>query len=415
MVAGEPYSASSWYPVNEHPLDKATYTLRITVDAEFVVGANGVLQDELTNDDGTVTYIWESADPMASYLVTLAIGDFEIDRGESESGVPVRNYFAVGLPQDTIEPFELQPAMIDYFESVFGPYPFEVYGSVVHDFPIGFALETQTLSTFGRAFTGEGVVAHELAHQWFGNSVSLSQWQDIWLNEGFATYSEVLWIEHSQGTAAARARISALYGNMAQAAAPFDVEKSQLVEVTAGLEEIADLTVTRTQVERGFKALIPPDADPAIIDDVLADFPADGISGTELPTLIEALPFEETRITQRHFGEFLEAIGLPELAATTRVLLGDPGPTNLFNGIVYQRGALTLHALRLQIGDEAFFDALRTYTDRYYNSNATTDDFIAIAEEISGQQLDNLFNQWLYAPALPDIAELALFAEDYAG
>jgi aminopeptidase N len=145
LVAGEPTGAASWYPVNEHPLDKAAYTLRITVPQPFEVAANGVLETTETSG-GSTTYVWQARDPVAPYLVTLAIGDFDLKTAHSADGVPVRNYFAVGAPQSAIHAFDRMPDMIDYYDTVFGPYPFEVAGAVVHNLRLNFALETQTLN-----------------------------------------------------------------------------------------------------------------------------------------------------------------------------------------------------------------------------------------------------------------------------
>lgn len=320
-VAGEPSGASTWYPVNEHPLDKASYSFRITVPPPYVVAANGLLQETLDNADGTRTFVWDAAAPMASYLVTANIGQFYLLTDEGPDGLPIRHY----VPRDRVEAaradFADVPEMIAYFSELFGPYPFAAYGMVVVDRGLPFALETQTLALFGRdAITGsgaaKGVIVHELAHQWFGDSVSLTRWQDIWLNEGFATYATALWIEHQGG----------------------------------------------------------PDA--------LADW----VRGTY---------------------DFL----VEEDLANRFPPPGDPSPQALFNPQVYRRGALTLHALRLEVGDAAFFDILQTYYARYRDGNAATADFIAVAEEISGQHLDALFDAWLYQPPLPPIPQLGLASE----
>lgn len=317
-VASEPSGAASWYPVNDHPLDKATYTISVNVPDPFVVAANGILTDTIAAD-GRTTYVWEASDPMASYLTTVHIADFVRQEETLASGLVVRNYFPARLAEEGRRTFQRQGEMIEYFETVFGPYPFEVYGSVVSDTMIPFALETQTLSMYGSTvvFGGgaETIIAHELAHQWFGNSVSPAQWRDIWLNEGFATYAQWLWAEHAYG------------------------------------EDARNNFVTREY-------------------------------------LIAASPFV--------------------LAGAT---LGEPAPNDLFNRGVYVRGGLTLHALRLEVGDEAFFNILRTYADRFHDSAATTDDFIAVAEEISAQDLSNFFQMWLFEEDLPPIPELGLGIE----
>ena len=313
VVAGEPTGASTWYPVNEHPSDKATYSFAITVDKPFEVAAVGVF--ERVDETGSqTTYYWSMDDPIAPYLVTVAIGDFDLEEYTTPSGVPVRNYFAAGVSDEVRANFARIGEMIDYFEEVFGPYPFDNFGVVVHDLDLGFALETATLVVFGRSFTYEQVVAHELSHMWFGDSVGLSVWKDIWLNEGFATYASMLWNEHAYGR-------ETLDG-----------------EILTNYERLA----------RGSQSI------------------------------------------------------------------GDPGASNLFAYDIYYRGALTLHALRLKVGDGIFFDILKTYADRFVHSNATTADFIAVAEELSGQQLDAFFDAWLNQTDLPDIPEMGLSAEDFS-
>ncbi|MEQ8672217.1 MAG: M1 family metallopeptidase [Aggregatilineales bacterium] len=413
LVAGEPTGASGWFPVNEHPLDKATYSYNITVDTPFIVGANGTQQSVLIRD-GHATYRWSSQDPMSSYLTTVVIGEFDIVRDETGSGIPIRNYFSVNVPQTALEDFALQADMIDFFETVFGPYPFEAYGSVVHNVPLGFALETQTLSTFGNSFTNEGVIAHELAHQWFGNAVGPAAWQHIWLNEGFATYAEVLWIEHSRGENAMTQRIRGLYQNMAYFGV--DVDRTTLVEVLADLP-LTDKTFTQQEATEALNRLLAGVISPIQVGMLTGDIGTGEITDADLIDLIGSAPFDTGELDLRGIYDFFILLDLQatadELGLNPNVLVGDPGADNLFAGQVYQRGGLTLHALRLEIGDEAFFETLRTYTARFDNGNVTTDDFIAVAEEISGQDLDALFDAWLYQGELPDMPQLNLYATDF--
>lgn len=317
FVLSEPDGSASFYPVNDHPLDKANYKFLVTVPEPFEVAANGTLMETRDNGD-TSTFRFELRDPMASYLTTINVHDFDTETMQSESGVPIRNYYATGLPSDIRKPFARQGEMIDYFSELFGPYPFEVYGALVMDTNFGAALENQTMSIFGVDMVDpedvsgtELTVAHELSHQWFGDSISVADWSDIWLNEGFASYSEGLWIEHTQGRAA--------------------------------LDEWA-----RFQYE-----------------------------------------------DMTNFPEYYPPPGLPPA-------------DDLFNGGVYIRGGITLHALRIEVGDETFFSILKTYVERYKGGNASTQDFIAIAEEISGQNLTEFFRGWLYTESLPPIPELDL-------
>jgi aminopeptidase N len=199
FVLFEPNGAPTLFPVNDHPTDKATYSFRITAPEAFEVAANGLLTGTVPGD-GVKTWVYESAHPMASYLVQVVIGDLEFEESTGPGGLPIRHAFDTGILDDIDPAVDRIGDMIEFYESRFGPYPFEAYGMVVVDVPLGLALETQTLSTFGTVLAeDENVVAHELAHQWFGDDVSVATWQDIWLNEGFATYAQWMWSEHVGG------------------------------------------------------------------------------------------------------------------------------------------------------------------------------------------------------------------------
>lgn len=341
-VASQPSGAATWYPVNDHPLDKATYTLRVTVDRPYVVAAGGILEEVVVVED-QITYVFEMRDRAASYLVTVNIGDFQLVTARApETGVPIRNYFPSRFSDLSQRVFARQGEMLDFFSAVFGEYPFEVYGAVVIEAGLGFALETQTMSLFGSNVLlgalpdgrnpAEEIIAHELAHQWFGNSISVADWADIWLNEGFATYSSWLWFEHDQG------------------AQRLDEIVRETYAFVSG-QRFFELGMRGEQLERQQAAIVPP---------------------------------------------------------------GAPRPDNLFNVGVYLRGALTLHALRLQVGDEVFFAILREYYARFRDGNARTADFIAVAEEVSQQPLADLFDAWLYAPGVPSLPALGLFPPSVA-
>ena len=201
-VVGEPHGGHAWFPGNDHPSDKATFEIRVTVPAGVTAVANGVLREKRDSGDST-TWTWDQREPMATYLAMVAIGDFTIQTGEGPHGLPLRHVFATRLASAAADATTRTGEMIDVLESWFGTYPFATYGALVVDDGFGFALETQTLSLFPRSIavrttSSERIQVHELAHQWFGDSLSLVKWQDIWLNEGFATYAEALWLERTQ-------------------------------------------------------------------------------------------------------------------------------------------------------------------------------------------------------------------------
>jgi aminopeptidase N len=201
FALGQPESASTWYPVNDHPADKATFKLAMAVPTGLQVISNGV-PGPRSSASGWTTWTWSEAAPMASYLSTVVIGHYRVTTSKHD-GKPMIIAIPDSLPATgpAAKSVARTGEIADFLATRFGPYPFDAYGAiVVDDQRINYALETQTRPTYGSTFFRGGpdatVVAHELAHQWYGDSVALDRWQDIWLNEGFATYAEWLWQEH---------------------------------------------------------------------------------------------------------------------------------------------------------------------------------------------------------------------------
>lgn len=315
FAVGEPAGSDVWYPVNGYPLDKATYTISITAPEPYDVAANGVLASVVdttgaAGNPSTTTYTWENREPTASYLVTFNAADLDIVSVVGPEGITVIEAFDPELPLHDKRLFNLVPEMIEVFTDLFGPYPFPSIGSTVfEDTSFNAALETQGMVGYDPSAVTERTIAHEVGHHWFGNSVTLARWQDIWLNEGFARYTETLWFEAAHG------------------------------------DEAADASLRR-----------------------------------QMASLANALAS----------------------SAGAGVRIGDPGPDHLFSEVVYAGGALVLADLRARIGDEAFFELLREWAARYAKSNATTDDFIALAAEIAGEDLDAFFDDWLFTPWTPE-------------
>lgn len=195
-VASEPTGAKSWFPSNNHPTDKATFEFKITTASDLTVVANGVQQGIEPADAGNSTTTWLMDDPMATYLASVYIGDFELRESITSDGLRIRNYFPPADADRLEEDFAITADVIDFYEEIFGAdYPFDEYGSLVLPFPTGFALENQTISLHGLDATDSDTIAHEIMHQWAGNSVSVGQWQDIWMLEGFATYLAYMYHE----------------------------------------------------------------------------------------------------------------------------------------------------------------------------------------------------------------------------
>lgn len=305
LCGNQPNGAPSWFPCDDHPEAKAPFQITITTDSPYHALANGVLIDKKRSATQT-TWVYEQVEPMATYLASIQIGQYE-HRRLTDVPVPVYALAPRSRMADFDASFTHQVAMITVFSELFGPYPFPHYTAVVADDDLDIPLEAQTFATFGAnhcdgTLTSERLIAHELAHQWFGNSVTLARWQDIWLNEGFACYAEWLWSQHSGGRSA---------------------------------DEWA-----------------------------------------------------------RHYYAKLAA-------APVAVALGDPGPQEMFDDWVYKRGAVTLHALRLRLGDGAFFKLLQRWTDKYRYRCVTTEDFIALASTYTDDSLNDFWRDWLFVAELP--------------
>ncbi|MEU8876467.1 M1 family metallopeptidase [Streptomyces javensis] len=208
IAANEPESAWWWFPSNDHPLDKATYDVWVAVPDGTQAISNGTLQST-SSKLGWTRYSWRSSKPQATYLATLAVGKFDITTDTTANGLPVINAYSKDLGDNAgaaRASVERSAEIVDWESTVFGPYPFDALGGYVPNVPTGYALETQTRPFYSPKGFAKGanpsLIVHELAHQWFGDSVSLKDWRDIWINEGFASYAQWLWSEkEGEGTA----------------------------------------------------------------------------------------------------------------------------------------------------------------------------------------------------------------------
>lgn len=302
LVANEPNGAPTWFPANDHPSDKATYTITTTVPEGVTVASGGRLLSRETSG-GRTTYRWRARKPVATYLATATLGRFTLERRSTPDGVRMISAVAPSTRDGAKRVLSTTARATDYFAERFGSYPFGTTGAIVDDAASSFALETQTRPLYPGPVS-DTTVAHEIAHQWFGNSVTPASWRHIWLNEGFATYSAWMWgADHGGSTPAER--FQRLYAE-----------------------------------------------------------PADSSLWTVPP--------------------------------------GNPGKDRMFVRSVYQRGAMTLHALRVRVGDQTFFEILRSWASEHAYGNATTGDFVALAERVSGADLQGLFRTWLYGKGKPE-------------
>ena len=308
LVAAQPSGAATWFPCNDHPSDKATYRIAVDCDAPYDVVATGTLVSVRSRGSRT-RRVFEQPRPMATYLAAVHIGRYtRFVLAES----PVRQEVVLPAALDRQVRTELarQPRMMEVFEQAFGPYPYDEYTVVVTADELEIPLEAQGMATFGPNWLSgrrrdERLVAHELAHQWFGNSLTIATWQDIWLNEGFSCYAEWLWFEAADGI-------------------PAD-------------------TSARSHWSR------------------LAALPAD-------------------------------------------IVIGDPGPDLMFDDRVYKRGALALHALRLRMGDAAFFTMLRDWTATHAHGSVTTEAFTEhLGRHHDPDEVARLLDDWIWDTTLPEL------------
>lgn len=306
LVASQPNGAPSWFPCDDTPDEKATYDFTITADSPYTVVCNGDLLDT-SRGGSTTTWHYRTMHPMATYLATVQVGEFT----RLDLGGRCVAFVPADLIPDAKRELADQNQMLELYERLFGDYPFSRYTVVVTEDDLEIPLEAQGLSIFGanhmrEASKWERLVAHELSHQWFGNSLGLAQWNDIWLNEGFACYAEWLWFEHC---------------------------------------------------------------------------------GT---------PVEES--ARHHYA------GLAR--KNQDLLLGDPGPRNMFDDRVYKRGALTVHALRVLLGDDNFFTAVRAYVTSGRHGIVEPVDLRRELYKVHPQaDVDAVMSAWLNDPALPEFPQ----------
>lgn len=306
----EPYGAKDWWPCKDTPADKAdSADIWITVSTSLIPVSNGNLIDVIVNGDGTHTYKWKVRYPIAQYLISLAIAGYteyvNYYHYSPTDSMPITNYIYPESFNQVKPQVDKTPLMLSIFEEHFGPYPFlnEKYGHA--QFGWGGAMEHQTISSMGAWF--DGIIVHELAHQWYGDLITCKDWHHIWLNEGFATFSEALYVEATQGIAAYNNLISNRMNNAKNAVGSIYVQ------------DITDVW-------------------------------------------------------------------------------------QIFNSVrSYTKASLVLHMLRGIVGDETFFNILRTYS--YHPSVAygvaVTEDFQVIAENVSGLDLGYFFQQWIYGENYP--------------
>ncbi len=306
----QPEDARAWFPCRDVPDDKADwYRGHITAPSELLVASNGDLQGIVDNGDGTSTTSYYLDYPVPTYLVSVAVSDYRTFEQTSPSGIPLKYFVYPDHYDEAVYDWENVPAMFQFYETVFEPYPFDSYGHAVA--PFGGAMENETMTTWSpnlvsgdRAY--EGTVAHELAHQWWGDLVTCGTWMDIWLNEGAATYFDALFTEHFYGEVAFRA-------------------------------QMINNRWDYYQWEEDYEGRFP------IYD-----------------------------------------------------------PDYMWGGTVYKKGSWILHMIRSQVGFDTFVDIYQEWADRYRYESATTADFQQVIEDVTGEDWDWFFDQWVYLAGYPE-------------
>ena len=244
ITLNEPRGSMTWFPNNNTPSDKATFDLAIKVRSEFQAISNGRNTAVVPSGSDT-TWYWSVTEPMATYLATIDIGKFT-RQTRTIDGVRYDSFIAKGL-RDNAEPLRLMPAVIRFGERYFGRYPFADAGMIVDNPPVFYALELQNRPFFpGNADTQ--TLVHELAHQWFGDSVTPRTWKHIWLNEGFATYAEWLWKAKHGGPSTHRAFRKALRETRTWSPAPARITAGTLFDEAVYVRGAMTLQALRERV-----------------------------------------------------------------------------------------------------------------------------------------------------------------------
>ncbi|GAB3869548.1 M1 family metallopeptidase [Kibdelosporangium lantanae] len=300
FAAGEPHSATYWFPANDHPRDKATFRLAAKVPDGWSVIANG-REEPSTQDAGWTTFHWVEGTPLATYLATVGIDKWTFERS-TYNGIPLVSAYAPGAEDKKSLEARL-PEILDFLSSKFGPYPQDAAGGIYLNENIGFSLETQTRPTYAR-WTDLETVVHENAHQWFGDEVSVNSWADICLNECFASYSQWLWTEAKN----------------------------------------------HQNLDQRYRDAI-----------------------------------NRTRTQDKFWNRKLY----------------DMGAGNEFTA-VYDKGILALHALRRQIGEDAFARVLKEWPVAHKQGNASWQQFEDFVQKIAGQDLKAFFEAWFHQAKIPE-------------
>ncbi len=316
---GEAEDTHHYIPIYDYPNDRTTSEMILTVPGDWLTVSNGKLLSVQDAPEGMKTWTWRQSLPVSTYLISFVAGEFK-EKQDTWRNIPVDYYVPRGM-EDTLDAtFSHTKQMLDFFSDRFGvPYPWDKYAqTAVHDF-VASGMENVSATTLAardilhadlageRPEAADGLISHELTHQWFGDLVTCKDWTNTWLNEGFATFGATLWEEHYYGADAAAYRYWRDQNNW--------MPSRQLYPVP---------------------------------------------------------------IVTRDIDDSVEYVGN-----------------------VYDKGGWVLHMLREQLGDDAFFSALKHYLEANRLENVVTADLAKAVEESTGTNVDQFFDQWVYGAGAP--------------
>ena len=421
VVIAQPNRLLDWLPANDHPTDKATFTLRLTAPKALTAAAGGTLTTQADNGDGTRTSVFRLSTPTTTYGVFFALSDHLPETNEPVAKVQIRHYLSPLTSTPMRQAARRSGDMIRFFEPRLGAYPFAEFGVLTHTVEAAYALETQTLVAIPADWRGADatledtleVVAHELAHQWFGMQVTLRDHRDIWIHEGFATYLGWLYTAQASSGFSLEEQIKISYPAGVNGRWTRSYTKTEFLEFLR--QYFSDASLFGLDVAPALELLFSKSL-PAPIRETILNQGKGGLRIVTLIALLEKLNF--TRVNLR----YNDLVAFTALAGATWTPLADdrfiaPGRVSsgdlIFNRGVYRRGATAVYALREQIGEVAFWALLREFLEKYKFGNATNQDFTDLTKARMGADAATLLQKWLFDERVPDLPVLGLYAKDY--